>query len=588
MLEFINRARTNPALEGRFLDQVNTPYSHQARSDHPEYYTNLPGEFSAYPAAPPLAFNPMLLKTAREHSADMLSNKYFAHDTPSGLTPFDRMKKAGYDYETAGENIAGMGCIAPSDVLESHYGLMVDCYNIFDSTEHLGHRLNLLDPAFKEIGIGFSDTRDNGYGTQDFATRLSNPVCFIVGVVYRDKNSNGQYDTGEGIPNVLVTPNIGGNTALTSASGGYAVPIEPVETKSATKNIPLKIKSAPWSDVDPYDTAFRDDALAAAPIVTADITLSGTGLPTTGMTHVSIKRPVRINYALKGNDNYSYNLSMVTSMNVKVDYVLAAQDSAVKTPSPTPTSQQVIFFPQPQNQSYAPGGSFELGALLSGSSLSYSSSNPKVVKVTGNTALIIGVGQSQITARGIGGGVLPVTRSVKVGQGTESLADISAIADKTYGDAPFSIAAPAATSGLPVTLKVLSGPAKLVRGKITMTGVGTVVLAANQSGNALYKKAAQVTVSFTVARASQTIGAISSIADQTYPLAGSLRVNAPRSSSGLPVALTVKSGPATLVKSGATYLLKLSGAGDVVLSANQPGNANYFQASEVTSSFHAR
>jgi uncharacterized protein YkwD len=191
MLELINRARMNPAQEGRFLDQVNTPYSRMARSDHPEYYTNLPGEFSAYPVAPPLAFNPELLKTAREHSADMLSNRYFAHNTPSGITPFDRITDAGFEYEIAGENIAGMGCLTASDVLESHYGLMVDCYNISDATDHLGHRLNLLDPAFKEIGIGFSGNQDNGYGTQDFASRNSNPNCFIVGVVYRDKNSNG-------------------------------------------------------------------------------------------------------------------------------------------------------------------------------------------------------------------------------------------------------------------------------------------------------------------------------------------------------------------------------------------------------------
>jgi hypothetical protein len=594
MLELINRARTNPAQEGQFLDQVNTPYSRLARSDHPEYYTNLPLEFSAYPAAPPLAFNPALLEAAREHSADMQINKYFAHNTPSGITPFDRITDAGFEYETAGENIAGMGCLTVSDVIESHYGLMVDCYNIMDSTYHLGHRLTLLDQAFKEIGIGFSGNRDDGYGTQNFASRLSNPICFIVGVVYRDKNTNAQYDPGEGISNVLVTPNIGGNTAITSASGGYAVPIQPVETNTVIKKVPLKIKTAPWSEVDPYDTAFRDDYLASAPTVTADITLSGTGLPTTGITRVSIKRPVLINYSLKGSDNYSYELSMVTSMNVKVDYVLPAQDSASRTPdqiassSSNPTSQQVIFFPQPQNQSYDPRGSFELRAVLSGRSLNYSSSNPKVVKVTGSTALIIGVGQSQITARDNSGGALPVTRSVRVMQGTQSLANFPAIADRTFGDAPLSIAAPASTSGLPVSVKVLSGPAKLFGRKITITGVGTVVLAANQPGNTLYQKAPQVTVSFTVARAPQTIGALVSIAEQTYPLAKAIKFTVPRSSSKLPVTVAVQSGPAILRQAKGIYTLTLSGQGDVVLSANQPGNANYLPAAEVTSEFRIR
>jgi uncharacterized protein YkwD len=608
MLELINRARTNPALEGRFLDQINTSYSKQSRADHPEYFTNLPGEFSAYPAVPPLAFNPALLRTSREHSADMLSNNYFAHDTPSGLTPFNRMSNAGYAYGTAGENITGMGCSSASDVLESHYGLMVDCYNINDVAEHLGHRLNLLDADFKEVGIGFAGTHDHGDGTQDFGSQHSNPLCFLVGVVYRDRNSNGQYDPGEGVSNVLVTPNVGGNTALTSSSGGYAVPIAAVETNTITTNLPLNLGTSSWSQVEPYDTSFRKARLDSATTVTMDITFSGSNLPSSGLSHVSLKRPVLIKYTLKGADNYSYNLTMVTSLNVKADYVVGSQatPSPSATPSPTaapspaasptpspaasPTpAPHTIDFPQPAVQTYSPGGTFELRASIAGGSVTYSSSNPKVVKITGGTALIVGTGKCQITASESGrGNAIPVTRTVIVNKGTQTLSSFSSIGSKTFGDPPFSITAPAASSGLPVTVSVLSGPAKLSKGKIRLTGAGTVTVAAHQPGNALYTKAPQVTTSFSVAQASQTIAAFAAIADQTYPLTKPLRVIAPRASSGLRVSLVVKSGPATLKKSKSGYILNCTASGTIVLAANQAGNAKYLSAAEVTTTFHVR
>ena len=48
---------------------------------------------------------------------------------------------------------------------------------------------------------------------------------FIVGTVWRDLNGNSQYDPGEGTGGVTVTPNAGTYYAVTSAGGGYAIPI---------------------------------------------------------------------------------------------------------------------------------------------------------------------------------------------------------------------------------------------------------------------------------------------------------------------------------------------------------------------------
>jgi len=69
--------------------------------------------------------------------------------------------------------------------------------------------------------------------------------------------------------------------------------------------------------------------------------------------------------------------------------------------------------------------------------------------------------------------------------------------NKTFGAAPFSLTA-TATSGLPVSFSIASGPATFSGGKVALTGKGTVKIDANQAGNANYLPAPTVSRSFTV------------------------------------------------------------------------------------------
>jgi hypothetical protein len=77
----------------------------------------------------------------------------------------------------------------------------------------------------------------------------------------------------------------------------------------------------------------------------------------------------------------------------------------------------------------------------------------------------------------------------------------SSISNKTTNDVQFTVTAPTASSGLPVSLSVKSGPATISGNTVTITGAGTVVLAANQAGNTNYHAAAEVTTSFIVTAA---------------------------------------------------------------------------------------
>lgn len=63
----------------------------------------------------------------------------------------------------------------------------------------------------------------------------------------------------------------------------------------------------------------------------------------------------------------------------------------------------------------------------------------------------------------------------------------------------------AATSGLPLSFKVVSGPAKLSGSVVTLTGAGSVVIQASQAGNAAYVAAASVTKTITITQATPEI-----------------------------------------------------------------------------------
>ncbi|MBK6635993.1 MAG: hypothetical protein IPG38_18430 [Chitinophagaceae bacterium] len=80
------------------------------------------------------------------------------------------------------------------------------------------------------------------------------------------------------------------------------------------------------------------------------------------------------------------------------------------------------------------------------------------------------------------------------------------IPNKTYGDAPF-VPNATATSGLPVSLTILSGPATInaQTNLLTIIGTGLVTVLANQIGDNVYDTAVPVSRSFTVNKATQTI-----------------------------------------------------------------------------------
>ncbi len=99
-----------------------------------------------------LKYNWQLSRVARFKSEDMSAKGYFSHQSPTYGSPFEMMKNFGISYRTAGENIA-KGYTSPAAVVN---GWM----------NSSGHRANILNSSFKEIGVGYC--AEGRYWTQMF------------------------------------------------------------------------------------------------------------------------------------------------------------------------------------------------------------------------------------------------------------------------------------------------------------------------------------------------------------------------------------------------------------------------------------
>jgi hypothetical protein len=97
-----------------------------------------------------------------------------------------------------------------------------------------------------------------------------------------------------------------------------------------------------------------------------------------------------------------------------------------------------------------------------------------------------------------------VQQSFTISQIPQTIA-FGALSQQRSVDAPFPIYA-SASSGLPVNLSVLSGPAQLSGNVLKLTGAGTVTVRASQAGSSVFAPAANVDQSLTVLPPSNTVG----------------------------------------------------------------------------------
>jgi uncharacterized protein YkwD len=102
---------------------------------------------------PALTENSRLNNSAKAKACEMVDKDYFDHYDPAGRPPWHFFKENGYIYHFAGENLV-MG----------YFGDQESMRRLMASPEH---KENVLDPNFKEIGIG----KCGDYTVQHFGTK---------------------------------------------------------------------------------------------------------------------------------------------------------------------------------------------------------------------------------------------------------------------------------------------------------------------------------------------------------------------------------------------------------------------------------
>ena len=95
--------------------------------------------------------NALLNKAAQLKAQDIITYDYFSHQSPTGITPWYWFKKAGYNYQIAGENL-GIGFLDSEEIYQAW-------------NDSPSHRANLLNPKYQDIGIAVLKGDFNGNET---------------------------------------------------------------------------------------------------------------------------------------------------------------------------------------------------------------------------------------------------------------------------------------------------------------------------------------------------------------------------------------------------------------------------------------
>lgn len=141
---------TSTSKAGTGDSDAKAPESRQAESTQAEAVLKLVNAERAKAGVPPLTLTKKLTDIANTKAKDMADKNYFSHQSPTYGSPFDMLKQFGVSYSYAGENIAA-GQKSAEEVMDSWMNSS-------------GHKANILNKNYTEIGVGFY--RGGQYGTE--------------------------------------------------------------------------------------------------------------------------------------------------------------------------------------------------------------------------------------------------------------------------------------------------------------------------------------------------------------------------------------------------------------------------------------
>jgi len=278
--------------------------------------------------------------------------------------------------------------------------------------------------------------------------------------------------------------------------------------------------------------------------------------------------------------------SIITIVSAGTATITASQGGDNTYNSATPVSQSLTVSKKNQTVTFStlpiknPGdAAFPLGATAdSGLAVTYTSSDENVATVSGSIVTIVSAGTATITASQAGdinyNAATPVSQPLTVSKKNQTIT-FGALPARTYGDAPFQLAA-TADSGLTVIYTSSDENVATISGTtVTIVSAGTATITASQAGDNIYNAAIPVSQPLMVSKKNQTVtfGALPArtYGDAPFDLTAT-------SDSGLTVTYTSSDVNVATI-SGTT--VTIMNAGTATITASQAGSGNYAAAAPV-------
>ena len=172
----------------------------------------------------------------------------------------------------------------------------------------------------------------------------------------------------------------------------------------------------------------------------------------------------------------------------------------------------------------------------------------------------------------------PQVTEVVTAQKIDQTLTFNPLADRTFGELSFGLNATRGASNVPITFSATGNCQVIIPSSLAITGAGSCTVTASEAGNSNYNPAPDVSRSFNIAKANQTIS-FAALSDKTFGDAD-FGVSA-TATSNLAVSFGA-SGNCTIV--GST--VHLTGAGSCTVTAAQAGGSDYNAAASIPRSFN--
>ena len=168
----------------------------------------------------PLQVNPLLQAAAQEKANDMVANGYFAHTSPTGVTPWHWFNAVGYAYTYAGENLA------------VNFSNSEDVTNAWLNSPT--HRENIMNRNFTQIGIAVAQGTFNGQPATYVVEEFGTPIEATAPIAYANPPA----------PQKAPTEAIAKATPPASPKTQEAAITQPASTTAETEPATIAIKGA--------------------------------------------------------------------------------------------------------------------------------------------------------------------------------------------------------------------------------------------------------------------------------------------------------------------------------------------------------